>query len=95
MSKQYTIGMQEEAMGFAWTAEQGRVRVALQCLLQDRDGMAWIYGGDRPHLGAVAVRARDAAPQIMVLPGREEGAVAEEAVRRLADTEKLDRFTLG
>lgn len=82
-------------MDFTWNEEQGRVKVTLRCLLQNGDGMFWLYGGDRPHLGAVGIWSRGGEPQVTVFPGHKEGVVVQEAVCRLAGSGKLGNVTLG
>lgn len=82
-------------MDFLWSAERDRVKVTLRCELQGGDGMLWLYGGDRPHLGAAAVWSRDTGLKVTAFPGHREGVVVEETAGRLAAAGELDSFVLG
>lgn len=74
--------------------QRGRVRLQLQFLAMGADGCVIFTGGDRPHLGAVAVgQAREslahtgkpsATVSNITLPGHKEDDLARSIAARLA-----------
>jgi len=62
----------------------GRLTVHLRA---ERIGVDWIitiFGGDRPHIGAVALAGPDGHCQVICLPGHREGDIAERFAANLA-----------
>ena len=43
-------------MEFTLNAVSGQIQVALSASVQGRDGVFWLYGGEKRHIGAVALR---------------------------------------
>lgn len=43
-------------MEFTLNAESGQIQVTLFASIQGRDGVFWLYGGEKRHIGAVALR---------------------------------------
>jgi hypothetical protein len=62
----------------------GRVVLQLVAWPMGADWTVAIYGGDAPHLGAVALACPGAAPRSLSLDGHREGGPAEAAAALLA-----------
>jgi len=63
----------------------GRLTIRLRA---ERIGADWsvaIFGGDRPHIGAVALAGPDGHCQALCLPGHREGDIAERFAAKLAN----------
>jgi hypothetical protein len=63
----------------------GRLTVHLRA---ERIGVDWIitiFGGDRPHIGAIALADPDGHCQAICLPGHREGDIAERFATNLAN----------
>ena len=81
-------------MMFTRAMSSGRISIALHALRMGNDLLVGIYGGDRPHIGAVAVgvpgplgvngEARTAETSVIALPGHREDRVARDAAQRVA-----------
>ena len=69
-----------EHFSFVQTGE--RYQIEAEMLVLGRDGCILIYGGDEPHIGAVAVGGDGVTPQDNVFPGHKEDGI----VRRFRET---------
>ena len=79
---------------FTRRKRSGRISITLHAVRMGSDLLVGIYGGDRPHIGAVAggrpVPAGDAgeprteATSVIALPGHREDQVARDAAQRIA-----------
>lgn len=58
--------------------EDGHYRVAAEVLLYGGDGCILIYGGDAPHIGAVAVGGEGTMPAETVFPKHREGGIVRD-----------------
>ena len=65
-----------ERFSFVQTGEHYQIKAEM--LLFDRDGCILIYGGDEPHIGAVAVGGEGAAPLDSVFPGHKEDGIVRQ-----------------
>ncbi|MDR3670979.1 MAG: hypothetical protein P4L36_09045 [Holophaga sp.] len=84
--------MTQEPMLFS--AQRGRVAVRMTCVAMGRDLAVTLCGGDRPHIGAVAVsQARpslapgggtSASTSVITLPGHKEDDLARSLAARFA-----------
>jgi hypothetical protein len=72
------------------TAQRGRVRLTLRCLRMGQDLCLTLSGGDREHIGAVALGEpqgedqRNATTAVLALTGHREGALARRIASRVA-----------
>lgn len=74
--------------------QQGRIRLEMMCVRMGLDACLIITGGDRPHLGAVAVsQIRESLADVgrkssttsnITLPGHKEDILARDMASRLA-----------
>ncbi|MDR2560715.1 MAG: hypothetical protein LBC63_02955 [Holophagales bacterium] len=63
----------------------GRLTIHLRA---ERIGADWsiaIFGGDKPHIGAIALAGPDGHSQGICLPGHREGDIAERFAAKLAN----------
>lgn len=60
---------------FSFSQAEGRFRIEAEMLLYESDGCIMIYGGDEPHIGAVAVGGKDLLSQDIVFPGHRETGI--------------------
>ena len=66
------------------TAQRGRVRLRMVCLCLGRDFCVTLSGGDREHIGAVALGHPGAeAPSLIVLEGHREEGLAKDIASRI------------
>ena len=65
-------------------AERGRLRVRLVCLRLGDDLCVTLSGGDREHVGAVALARPGADPQALAVPGHREEDLAKRVAARLS-----------
>lgn len=77
-------------MEWKLTERQGEICISLAAMVQGRDGVFWIYGGTRPHIGAVAVELGGKTEQLTVFPGHREELVVRALEERLARCEWLE-----
>ena len=63
----------------------GRLTVHLRAECIGADWSIAIFGGDRPHIGAVALAGPDGHCQVICLPGHREGDIAERFAANLAN----------
>ncbi len=63
------------------SADRGRVRLKLVCLPLGKDLCVTLSGGDREHVGAVALAQADGSLGALTVPGHRE----EELARKLAE----------
>ena len=63
----------------------GRLTVHLRAERIGADCSVAIFGGDRPHIGAIALAAPDGHCQAICLPGHREGGIAERFAANLAN----------
>ncbi len=78
---------------FNSTLEHGRIRVTLQAIRMGGDLLVAIHGGDRPHIGAVAVShprpgctvdgLPGATTSVIALPCHREDQLARDAAQRI------------
>lgn len=73
------------AEGLALIAEEGRVRLQLRAYPMGEEVCLLLDGGDRPHVGAVAVTATDEAVQIAQRPDHREAELVEALARIAGD----------
>lgn len=76
------------------TNRTGRVEVSLQACYVGKDLQVTIAGGDRPHIGAVALSCRhpalkdssrdDVSTSVLAVPGHKEDLLARNAAQRIA-----------
>jgi gallate decarboxylase subunit D len=79
---------------FITLKSSGRIGITLHAVRLGNDLLVGIYGGDRPHIGAVAVgvpgpagdsgQPRTAEASVIALAGHREDQVARDAARRIA-----------
>jgi hypothetical protein len=70
-------------------AEAGRIRLCLTSHFQGEDLVVTLHGGDRPHIGAVALARPGAPAEHLELPGHREGPLAERLAREMAEALEL------
>lgn len=73
----------------AW-AERGRIRLRMVAHRMGADLLVGLSGGDRPHIGAVALghppgASTGATSELLALPGHREDALARELSARFAE----------
>jgi hypothetical protein len=68
------------------TESAGRLTVHLSAQPIGSDWNIAIYGGDRPHIGAVAVVSQRQSCSLVCLPGHKEGDMAKRFATALADS---------
>jgi len=67
-------------------AQRGRITLTMTCLRLGRDLCVTLAGGDRPHIGAVALaRSEAGGSSVLTLPGHRESDLAQAIASRLAD----------
>lgn len=64
---------------------RGRLRLRLTCLPMGEDLCVTLTGGDREHLGAVALAGPGGPPAALTVPGHREADLASELASRLSD----------
>ncbi len=79
---------------FKTAARQGRIEIYLQACFVGEDLQLIIAGGDRPHIGAVAVsicppglknsEAQEMTTSVVTVPGHKEDQLAREAAHQVA-----------
>jgi len=79
---------------FATRTSQGRITVALQAIPMGEDLLVALHGGDRSHIGAVAVsqprpslsagEPRSATTSVIALVGHKEDELARQLAQRVA-----------
>jgi hypothetical protein len=79
---------------FTQLKSSGRISITLHAVRMGNDLLVGIYGGGRPHIGAVAVgvpgpgadsgQTRTAETSVIALPGHREDHVARDAAQRIA-----------
>ncbi len=79
---------------FATRTSQGRITVALQAIPMGEDLLVALHGGDRSHIGAVAVsqprpsllagEPRSATTSVIALLGHKEDELARQLAQRIA-----------
>ena len=74
--------MMSEGQTIELSMTKGRVSLRLTAVQAGHDWVVAIYGGDRPHVGAVALAAPVA--QSLSLPDHREGELAETTAATLA-----------
>ncbi len=60
---------------FSFSQAEGRIRIEAEMLLFEDDGCILIYGGDEPHIGAVAVGGSDLDQKDIAFPGHKETGI--------------------
>lgn len=65
-------------------AQRRRLNLRLTALVLGQDLCVTLSGGDRPHIGAVAVAQGNAAATVVSLPGHREDALARRLAQELA-----------
>lgn len=65
-------------------ARRGRLHLRLTALFLGQDLCVTLSGGDRPHIGAVALGQSGAAASVISLPGHREDALARRLTQELA-----------
>lgn len=68
----------------------GRLNVTLSAQVLGRDAVLWLYGGNCPHVGAVAVGGTGEPIRLETFPGHREDVVARALSRRLAEWGRLE-----
>lgn len=58
--------------------------ITAQVLMLDQGVHISLYGGDRPHIGAVGILPPEGAPTVTQFPGHREGVVCERWLTALA-----------
>lgn len=71
---------------------RGEVTVTLSALLQGKDGVFWLYGGDAPHIGAFCSHSAGTGTQTTLFPGHREEEVVRTFAGRLASAGCLDHI---
>lgn len=71
---------------------RGEVAVTLSALLQGKDGVFWLYGGDAPHIGAFCCHSAGTGTQTTLFPGHREEEVVRAFAGRLAAAGCLDHI---
>jgi hypothetical protein len=66
------------------SAEHGRVRLKLICLPMGRDLCVTLSGGDREHIGAIALGQADGTTESLLVPKHREEELARKLAGRLA-----------
>jgi gallate decarboxylase subunit D len=79
---------------FIKVKNSGRIGITLHAIRLGNDILVGIYGGDRPHIGAVAVgvpgstadsvQVRTAETSVIALTGHREDKVTRDAAQRIA-----------
>lgn len=82
------------AVDFVFTQTQGPVSVTLAGSVRGGDGVFWMYGGDRPHIGAVRVSGKDGGGLAMTCPGHREDALTDTLAEQLRQSGFLGRFVV-
>lgn len=65
-------------------AGKGRLRLRLVCLRLGEDLCVTLSGGDREHVGAVALARPGAGPEALAVPGHREEDLAKRLAARLS-----------
>ena len=78
---------------FVFTQTQGPVSVTLAGSVRGGDGVFWMYGGDRPHIGAVRVSGEDGG-LAMIYPGHREDALTDTLAGQLEQSGLLGHFVV-
>ncbi len=65
-------------------ARRGRLNLRLTAIFMGQDLCVTLSGGDRPHIGAVALSQGGAAAAVLTLPGHREDALAHQLAQELA-----------
>lgn len=65
-------------------AQRGRVQLRMTALLLGSDLCVTLSGGDRPHIGAVALSGPNGPSSALALPEHREGELARDIASRLA-----------
>ena len=68
----------------ALEAQQGRIHLRMTALFMGRDLSVTLSGGDRPHIGAVALAAPRAPASVLSLPNHREDTLAQQIAITLA-----------
>ena len=66
------------------TAQRGRVRLTLHCVRMGEDLCVTLSGGDREHIGAVALGAPATPTSVLALPGHREDELAQRIASQVA-----------
>lgn len=81
-------------MEFTLHEVSGPIRVTLSVSLQGRDGIFWLYGGDRSHIGAVALREREGAAALFAFPGHREDGIVSDLAGALGRDGRLEHMVV-
>ena len=81
-------------MEFTLNAVSGQIQVALSASVQGRDGVFWLYGGEKRHIGAVALRECGGAGLLYSFPGHREDGIVGELARRLERDGRLEHIVV-
>lgn len=65
-------------------AERGRIKLKMTALRLGQDLSVTLSGGDRPHIGAVALAHPNEATSALTLPQHRESELAQEIASQLA-----------
>ena len=65
-------------------ARRGRIHLRMTAQFMGQDLSVTLSGGDRPHIGAVALGAPHTSPSALSLPRHREGELAQRIAARLA-----------
>lgn len=65
---------------------EGRIHLTLRALTVGADLCIILEGGQKPHIGAVALAAEGEKSRVMGLPGHREDELAEKISRRVQQT---------
>lgn len=66
-------------------AERGRVRLHMRCISLGEDLCITLSGGDREHIGAVALARPGEHASTLAVPGHREEELAREIAQRIAN----------
>lgn len=81
-------------MEFTLNAASGQIRVTLSASVQGRDGVFWLHGGEKRHIGAVALRESGGAGLLYSFPGHREAGIVGELARRLERDSWLEHIVV-
>lgn len=74
--------------------EQDGISVTLSGELHGTDGVFWLYGGTRPHIGAVCVCTREDGRLLTTFAGHREDEIASTLAGQLAGTGSLSHIVV-
>lgn len=74
--------------------KRGNIAVRLSAIVQGRDGIFWLYGGEKPHIGAVSVGFGTEKDKVIVFPGHREDIIVRELAEKLTKCKWMDHAVI-